>query len=489
MTNFYQEEGSPEVFEGTTTDGKVTKGESFGTEEKFIQAGGIKTADRTGDQPYWANVTTLTPDMLNQGNLNLPDYKSSDLGANASDLSSGLQDQLKYFQQQQKDYQAQLASEKEEKKGYMEQLKDSFTSKSDILSEQQEKYGAQSMLDQITQLTSEAIPIRDNINQLIGERDIAMIDAEGKPISMEHIRGEQELISRKYDSRIASESARLSAKQASIAGVQGNLTLANSFITQAVSAAVFDYQQEVDMITMFMDDNQDTINSLDKKYQDSITNALNTATNILTTKREEETEKYGLVTKAAEYGVSLNVDNMTLDEAYRAYSEQVAPIAAAAGTDGTGSGDEELTGIDAAVDDAAREIIGMESFNLSTNESYWGIIDELATDSGMDRNYLDKLVIQKIQQVKGQPAETIQEVEENIGSDFESPTTSSTISGAGLASGQQDIQKQLQEQQVSGDQKRINDEKIRKARQDAIDNGLVFWINPITGQRKLTSQE
>ena len=152
-------------------------------------------------------------------------------------------------------------------------------------------------------------------------------------------------------------------------------------------------------------------------------------------------------------------------------------------------GDEELTGIDAAVDDAAREIIGMESFNLSTNESYWGIIDELATDSGMDRNYLDKLVIQKIQQVKGQPAETIQEVEENIGSDFESPTTSSTISGAGLASGQQDIQKQLQEQQVSGDQKRINDEKIRKARQDAIDNGLVFWINPITGQRKLTSQE
>ena len=487
MTNFYQEEGKPTVYEGKTAAGELVR--PFGSEESFIQAGGIKTENRTADQPYWANVTTLTPDMLNQGNLNLPDYKSSDLGANASDLSSGLQDQLKYFQQQQKDYQTQLASEREEKKGYMEQLKDSFTSKSDILSEQQEKYGAQSMLDQITQLTSEAIPIRDNINQLIGERDIAMIDAEGKPISMEHIRGEQELISRKYDSRIASESARLSAKQASIAGVQGNLTLANSFITQAVSAAVFDYQQEVDMITMFMDDNQDTINSLDKKYQDSITNALNTATNILTTKREEETEKYGLVTKAAEYGVSLNVDNMTLDEAYRAYSEQVAPIAAAAGTDGTGSGDEELTGIDAAVDDAAREIIGMESFNLSTNESYWGIIDELATDSGMDRNYLDKLIIQRIQQVKGQPAETIQEVEENIGSDFESPTTSSTISGAGLASGQQDIQKQLQEQQVSGDQKRINDEKIRKARQDAIDNGLVFWINPITGQRKLTSQE
>lgn len=68
---FFQIKGSPEVFSGTQgRSGLVAKGESFGSEEAFIAAGGIKGAE---GQPYWQNVTSITQGQLvAEHTLNVP---------------------------------------------------------------------------------------------------------------------------------------------------------------------------------------------------------------------------------------------------------------------------------------------------------------------------------------------------------------------------------------------------------------------------------
>jgi len=60
MNKFYElETKQGEIFEGTPTGNKITREETFGTEEDFIKAGGVRGTDN-----YWENVTTITPESL-----------------------------------------------------------------------------------------------------------------------------------------------------------------------------------------------------------------------------------------------------------------------------------------------------------------------------------------------------------------------------------------------------------------------------------------
>jgi len=341
---------------------------------------------------YLKKPSVVSPDALDNSQFNLPPVTPSNVGASTIDKAGGLNAQGDYFRQQADLANKQYEDAQKRQDEMLNQLNESQTSAQDFLAQQQDQFKIQEQFNQITNLITEATDIQGNLNNIIEQRDLALIGADGMPISLEHIRGEKELISRKFDARIASESARLSSKQATIQAVQGNISQARSFVNDAVDAMTFDQQQRVDLLGTFIDLNRDTINSLDAKYQNSIRGAMDTANTQLDIAREDAQAKMDLVTQAAQYGVALNVDNMTLEQANQAFAETVAPIANT-GTGGAGiEPDEELVGMDAAIRDATDDIINMERLGVSTNEEYWKIVDEIATASGRSREYIDKLI-------------------------------------------------------------------------------------------------
>ena len=413
----------------------------------------------------------LTPDMLGQNQLKIPDNDTSNIGADAIDKAGGLSSQGEYWKQQAELANKQYEDATKRQEDLMKQLEGSQASAQDFLSQQQEQYKIQEQFNQITNLITEASDISENVNNLIAQRDASLLSQEGIPgLTVSEVTGRKAVIERQANSRIAAESARLSSKQATIQAIQGNVSMARSFINDAVSAMTFDQQQEVNLLTKFIDINRDTINSLDTKYQNAIQGAMDTANAELSIAREDAQAKMDLVLRAGERGVKLDVDGMTLQQAYDAYNEAVAPLVAeerAADLDRTRqltageTEEEEITGLEGALNEAAQDVIAMERDNASSNEAYFQIVDELATDSGIPRESIDKMLIGAIRRIKGE-AGTTQEIEENIGSDFIT-TPEERLMG------------------VSEEGKR--EESAReKARQEAISKGLKMFLDPTTGE-------
>jgi len=410
----------------------------------------------------------VSADIANQPNLNIQPSQPTNIGNVTLDKSSNLQSQLDFFKQQATDYQKQQQDYQKQQQDLMTGLTDTQVSAQNYLKQQYEDFGVNKQLEQITQLTQEASDIQANLNNVIAQRDMALIDAEGKPISLEHIRGEQELISRKFDARIAAESARLSSKQATIQAVQGNLAQARSFVNDAVDAMTFDQQQRVDTLLTFMDINRDAINSLDTKYQNAINGAMDAANNSLDMAREDANAKMNLVIDAANYGVTLNVDGMTLEQAQQAYAEKVSPLAAQERAldmatknrlNNPNIPDEELTDMEYDMRESARLVIMAESVGPeASGEQYGMLLDELIRQyPTLTRATADRMLIQTIQGLKGQTPQTIQQVEENISSDFE--TDAEALTGTTTTA-----------------------KLLKEARQKAINAGLKTFLDPTTGE-------
>jgi len=69
---------------------------------------------------------------------------------------------------------------------------------------------------------------------------------------------------------------------------------------------------------------------------------------------------------------------------------------------GTGTGAEDLSPTIAAVTEAANRIIDMESLGEVSPDSYWALVNELATDMGWNPDDTNAYVIGKIQELKGE---------------------------------------------------------------------------------------
>jgi len=444
-----------------TTEGKAFKDPTelaghLGIDAQNIDWGQIQkqNVDALSEKP-----SVVSPDALDNSQFNLPPVTPSNVGASTIDKAGGLNAQGDYFRQQADLANKQYEDAQKRQDEMLNQLNESQTSAQDFLAQQQDQFKIQEQFNQITNLITEATDIQGNLNNIIEQRDLALIGADGMPISLEHIRGEKELISRKFDARIASESARLSSKQATIQAVQGNISQARSFVNDAVDAMTFDQQQRVDLLGTFIDLNRDTINSLDAKYQNSIQGAMDTANTQLDIAREDAQAKMDLVTQAAQYGVALNVDNMTLEQANQAFAETVAPIANT-GTGGAGiEPDEELSDIDYDFREAARLVIAEEAISPeASGEQYGKLIEALTAEyPNLTSGAIDRRLIQAIQDIKGTQPETPQQVDDNIGSDF--------ITDA---------------EALSGKTQAVKSREV--ARQNAINRGLKIFLDPTTGE-------
>ncbi|GAG82892.1 unnamed protein product, partial [marine sediment metagenome] len=79
------------------------------------------------------------------------------------------------------------------------------------------------------------------------------------------------------------------------------------------------------------------------------------------------------------------------------------------------------TGMDAALDAAANQIITLEGLKASSPESYWKLVDEFAEDMGLARGDADRAIMNRVKEIKGEEIAVNQLTgeEENIASDFE----------------------------------------------------------------------
>jgi len=150
--------------------------------------------------------------------------------------------------------------------------------------------------------------------------------------------------------------------------------------------------------------------------------------------------------------------------------------------------EKELTDMEYDFQEGARLVISAEGISPEVSgEQYGKLLDSMLEEyPTLTRSSADKMLMDAINKLKGQQPQTVQQVEENIGSDFitETPTV-----GAGLTvtpqQQQQQAGQQAQQVQLTQSQKDARE----RARQKAIKLGLVYYTDPITKERLLTSQK
>ncbi|MEA2067129.1 MAG: hypothetical protein U9O65_08580, partial [Thermotogota bacterium] len=274
----------------------------------------------------------LTADMLREGSLNLPGEKSFD-SDKAVDSTSWLEVQKSKMDLAEKEakeaLEKQTAAEEERDKWYQKLLKkeEKTPSMAEMLQEQYDKYGITGDVAKQRTLIDEADVIRQNIIDIKAEKDQKLLIEEGKSTSTAYIQGQKALIERQYNSRLAAESARLTAKTATIQALQGQITQARSLSNEMVNAMVWDYQRDRDMMKEFIDYNSDLISDLGDDYKDAISDQYEALESAYEEKKAEAEEKRDLMFAAVKYGVTLpDLTDMTIDEAREAYQEVVAPV-------------------------------------------------------------------------------------------------------------------------------------------------------------------
>jgi len=111
-----------------------------------------------------------------------------------------------------------------------------------------------------------------NMVNMEGQKAQALESAGQRLAPMTFIRGEQALIERQYNSRISTEAAKAGVLAAQIQAEQGLFAQANQMATQAISYAMYDYEQKVSDIQNFMAINRDYFQDLRADEKDLINN-------------------------------------------------------------------------------------------------------------------------------------------------------------------------------------------------------------------------
>lgn len=121
---------------------------------------------------------------------------------------------------------------------------------------------------------------------------IQILEKSGQRLApMSFIRGEQALVERQYNNVLSTMSGDINAKTAVMQMEQGNYDRAMQYVNQAVEDYTWGLKTEVEMLTNFYNDNQQTIQNLDTKYQNALTNMMQLKQQELETQRDEYWKK------------------------------------------------------------------------------------------------------------------------------------------------------------------------------------------------------
>ena len=245
--NFFQIEGTPEVFRGTTAGGKVTKGEAFSSEEQFIQAGGIR--GQSG-QPYWANVTSITPDQLRSARkIDISNAPKSNID-NTAVVVDSVNAQVNADAKAAADAAAKKVADAKTASdaavsditGILTQLESEGTEQAQA----EEDAGIPGFAQQQADITGQIAVKTAEYNQLALQEEQMTTTEEGKPISLQHISGNIAQVQREFRSRKNMVASDLSLLQAQSLAINGKQAAAQSAVNRAIDLKYDSLRQKLD---------------------------------------------------------------------------------------------------------------------------------------------------------------------------------------------------------------------------------------------------
>lgn len=289
----------------------------------FTSAGAAQLSSLTGTQlapptpPSSASGVTQTP------GFNLP--SNSPTSPNTSDVNGLVafyNKQFETLQKQQEDYQKQQETaqkaQSEQTKPFLDKLLGS-KSPSEVRAGAQAETGV-NVKDYFAEekaSLAELEKLNTDYNEQVALKDQAIAGSYGQLASNTFINNQIAQIERNAAPRLNQMSANIKSKAAILEAKQGRFEEAQKYVDQAVQDATADVKFNFDLFKTFYDMNQNTIDSLDKKYQDAFKTGLGLAEKAWTTSLDEKKEVGKLMIDSPYAGITLSDD---LNSAYRKVS-------------------------------------------------------------------------------------------------------------------------------------------------------------------------
>jgi len=282
---------------------------------------------KVGD-PWTQNISadTLTTPT---SELAFPADTTAPNGTTANNSALGTNDMMSATL---KRYQDELANRQEQQQTWIQKLAGQKSkSKADLLAEQQQQYGVTDMVSQIQGITNLTLPLQQQLADLSNRQQREIDRNDSRLASTIAKDREANVITLKYAKMQAPIATQLNAYAAQAQVIQGNMTAANQFITQAVNAAVYDQEYEYNRTRDMIDLNKDFINGLKSDEKWLFTNMLNMKQNELDDAKTEKTAIGNLMLNYPKAGIIMN----------DSYSDAVAKATAWSGSQVTA---DETTG-------------------------------------------------------------------------------------------------------------------------------------------------
>lgn len=230
-------------------------------------AGNVKTSSQV-------QIPTGTP----------PNGNITDANASTAGVGTQIDTMQKYFADQAtlaKQQADSLQADQEKNKGLLSSLLSNTKTSSQTRADAYSNIGidpATYFADQKTKITEIGSLTKDynDFKSQVDEQKAQLI-GQGRGIPQDLLDNQAAQIDRNAAPKLNAMSANINAQSAVLQALQGNFNSATNFVNQAVTDATADAKFKVDTFNTFYQMNQDTINSLDSKYQSAITNAMTLA--------------------------------------------------------------------------------------------------------------------------------------------------------------------------------------------------------------------
>ena len=267
-----------------------------------VEAGTTPAPTRAAAPPVSANNLSNAG-----GQLNMPDATTASDGASGISSATGQSDMLKAMTDMLKKQQERTDKATETQKTWIEKLtgKDK-TSQADILAKQQEQYDISGKLGQMQDITNLTFPLNQQMADLTTQEtaEIDRLDAIGMSESWRNDKTTS--IHNKYNRLKAPIATQLNAYAAQAQAIQGNLAIANQYISQAVNAATYDQEFEYNRTRDIIDLNQDFISGLEADERSLFANMLNLKQDELSNARTDKTNVGNLMLQYPSAGITMN---------------------------------------------------------------------------------------------------------------------------------------------------------------------------------------
>jgi len=321
---------------GGTIYNKAT-GKAYGEGLTKVEANKQVAAD-LGIQPHqidWNKIseqTTNVPekksdlDGLSDQSLKIPIVDP--FTGNAVDMTSGYSALGQFYGQQAADLAKQTEIVGKSQQEIMDELKEfqeGRKTKAELTTEAFKDIGidAKSYFASLQAGYDEIGGLRDQYNNIEAEKNNALGVAENQLASKTYIRGEKAVIQTKYERRLSKINSDISAKAAVLQAKQGLFGEARQFIKEAVSSSIYDQEKEFEMLSKFVDMNQDILDGLGEDYKDAINAALDNSKKAYEEIKEEKETVGDLMIEYPEAGINMN---MSKEEAINAAQSYLTTI-------------------------------------------------------------------------------------------------------------------------------------------------------------------